>query len=59
MDKSDRLKAVVLTLIGTNKRCLIAGYQTAEIVRHKERSTLERVNARLNLEKSVGSWFLE
>jgi len=30
-----------------NKRCRIAGYQTAEKVRYKERSTVERVNARL------------
>ena len=30
-----------------NKRCRIAGYQTAETVRYKERSTVERVNARL------------
>lgn len=30
-----------------NKRCRMAGYQTAETVRYKERSTVERVNARL------------
>jgi hypothetical protein len=30
-----------------NKRCRIAGYQLAEAVRYKERSTIERVNARL------------
>lgn len=30
-----------------NKRCRIAGYQSAEKVRYKERSTVERVNARL------------
>ena len=30
-----------------NKRRRIAGYQTAETVRYKERSTVERVNARL------------
>ena len=30
-----------------NKRCRIVGYQTAETVRYKERSTVERVNARL------------
>jgi len=30
-----------------NKRCRIAGYQSAEKIRYKERSTVERVNARL------------
>jgi len=30
-----------------NKRCRMAGYQTAKTVRYKERSTVERVNARL------------
>jgi len=30
-----------------NKRCRMAGYQTAETVRYKERGTVERVNARL------------
>jgi len=30
-----------------NKRCRIVGHQTAETVRYKERSTVERVNARL------------
>ena len=30
-----------------NKRSRIAGYQTAETIRYKERSTVERVNARL------------
>ena len=30
-----------------NKRCRVAGYQSAEKIRYKERSTVERVNARL------------
>ncbi len=30
-----------------NKRCRMVGHQTAETVRYKERSTVERVNARL------------
>jgi hypothetical protein len=30
-----------------NKRCRIVGHQTAETVRYRERSTVERVNARL------------
>jgi hypothetical protein len=30
-----------------NKRCRIVGHQTAEKSRYKERSTVERVNARL------------
>lgn len=30
-----------------NKRCRIVGHQTAETVRYKERSTVERVNGRL------------
>ncbi len=30
-----------------NKRCRVAGYETAETVRYRERSTVERVNARL------------
>jgi len=30
-----------------NKRCRVAGYQSAEAIRYKERSTVERVNARL------------
>jgi len=30
-----------------NKRCRKAGYQTAEKIRYRERSTVERVNARL------------
>jgi len=29
------------------KRCRVAGYQTAETIRYRERSTVERVNARL------------
>ena len=34
-------------LSAENKRCRLAGYQVAEDIRYNERSTVERVNARL------------
>ena len=34
-------------LTAENKRCRLAGYQVAEDIRYNERSTVERVNARL------------
>lgn len=34
-------------LTAENKRCRLAGYQVAEEIRYNERSTVERVNARL------------
>ena len=42
-----RDSALKTELKAENKRCRIAGYQSAEKVRYKERSTVERVNARL------------
>ena len=42
-----RDSALKTELKAENKRCRVAGYQTAETVRYKERSTVERVNARL------------
>ena len=48
IDKHPRRdKELKAELKAENKRCRIAGYQTAETVRYKERSTVERVNARL------------
>jgi len=42
-----RDSALKAELKAENKRCRIAGYQSAEKTRYKERSTVERVNARL------------
>ncbi len=42
-----RDSALKTELKAENKRCRSAGYQTAETLRYKERSTVERVNARL------------
>lgn len=48
IDKHPRRDSVLKTeLKAENKRCRIAGYQSAQKVRYKERSTVERVNARL------------
>lgn len=44
---SRRDSALKTELKAENKRCRVAGYQAAETVRYKERSTVERVNARL------------
>ena len=42
-----RDSALKKELKAENKRCRVAGYQSAEKIRYKERSTVERVNARL------------
>ena len=42
-----RDSALKTELKAERKRCRLTGYQTAETVRYKERSTVERVNARL------------
>ena len=42
-----RNSALKAELKAENKRCRIVGHQTAEKARYKERSTVERVNARL------------
>jgi len=42
-----RDKALKTEIKAENKRCRMVGHQTAETVRYKERSTVERVNARL------------
>ena len=48
IDKHPRRDSALKTeLKAENKRCRIAGYQSAQKVRYKERSTIERVNARL------------
>lgn len=48
IDKHPRRdSALKAELKAENKRCRIVGHQTAEKVRYKERSTVERVNARL------------
>ncbi len=48
IDKHPRRdKALKTEIKAENKRCRVAGYQTAETVRYKERSTVERVNGRL------------
>ena len=48
IDKHPRRdKALKVETKAENKRRRIAGYQTAETVRYKERSTVERVNGRL------------
>ena len=48
IDKHPRRdKEVKAEIKAENKRCRIAGYQTAKTVRYKERSTVERVNGRL------------
>ena len=48
IDKHPRRDSALKTeLKAENKRCRIAGYQSAQKVRYKERSTVERVNARL------------
>lgn len=48
IDKNPRRdSALKAALKAENKRCRIAGYQTAETIRYKERSTVERVNGRL------------
>jgi hypothetical protein len=48
IDKHPRRdQALKAEIKAENKRCRMAGYQTAETVRYKERSTIERVNGRL------------
>ncbi len=48
IDKHPRRDSVLKAeLKAENKRCRIIGHQTAEKIRYKERSTVERVNARL------------
>ena len=48
IDKHPRRdKELKIEIKAENKRSRIAGYQTAETIRYKERSTVERVNARL------------
>ena len=48
IDKHPRRDSTLKTeLKAENKRCRIAGYKPAETIRYKERSTVERVNARL------------
>ena len=48
IDKHPRRdKVLKVEIKAENKRRRIAGYQTAETVRYKERSTVERVNGRL------------
>jgi hypothetical protein len=48
IDKHPRRdKALKAGIKAENKRCRIVGHQTAETVRYKERSTVERVNGRL------------
>ncbi len=48
IDKHPRRDSGLKTeLKAENKRCRVAGYQSAEMIRYKERSTVERVNARL------------
>ncbi len=42
-----RDKALKEELTAEKKRCRRVGYKTAEAVRYNERSTVERVNARL------------
>jgi len=42
-----RNQALKEALTAENKRCRLAGYQVAEDIRYNERSTVERVNARL------------
>ena len=48
IDKHPRRDSALKTeLKAENKRCRVAGYQSAETIRYKERSTVERVNGRL------------
>ena len=48
IDKHPRRdKALKTEIKAENKRCRIVGYQTAETIRYRERSTVERVNGRL------------
>jgi hypothetical protein len=42
-----RDKALKEEIAAENKRCRLVGHKTAEAIRYKERSTVERVNARL------------
>ena len=42
-----RDKALKNELTAENKRCRLVGYKTVEAIRYNERSTVERVNARL------------
>jgi transposase len=42
-----RDQALKKEIAAENKRCQLVGYKTAEAVRYNERSTVERVNARL------------
>jgi Transposase DDE domain/Transposase domain (DUF772) len=42
-----RNKALKEELTAENKRCRLVGHKTAEAIRYNERSTVERVNARL------------
>ncbi|HIO92255.1 MAG TPA: IS4/IS5 family transposase [Leucothrix mucor] len=48
IDKHPRRdSALKVELKAENKRCRVAGYQSAETIRYKERNTVERVNGRL------------
>jgi hypothetical protein len=42
-----RDKAIKDELTDEKKRCLLVGHKTAEAIRYNERSTVDRVNARL------------
>jgi hypothetical protein len=42
-----RNQALKEEIVAENKRCQVVGHQTAEAIRYHERSTVERVNARL------------
>ncbi|MCK5188593.1 MAG: transposase, partial [Methylococcales bacterium] len=48
IDKPPRRDSALKTVLkAENKRCRVVSYQSAETIRYKERSTVERVNARL------------
>ena len=51
---SRRNKALKNELAAENKRCRPVGHKTAEAMRYNERSTIERVNARVQDE--FGGW---
>ena len=42
-----RNQALKNEMTAENKRCRLVGHKTAEVIRYNERSTAERVNARL------------
>ena len=49
-------QALKKEIAAENKRCQLVGHKTAEAERYNERSTVERVNARLKDE--FGGWFV-